>query len=132
MLCGWSCSTCVIFLQCPQAFNLVHSFPLLEDLALSGYSLLGNDPHGQKTVIPSTPPVLRFRTRVLVVSRERLSVDDGAGDEAPIPLNISMSGVTRPVRPFWFRAGAVAYLPSVVDFFLTSSSSNTGSRVRFV
>ena len=48
---------CFVFLQCPQVFDLVRSLPLLEDLALSGHSLLGNNPHGPQTDVLSASPV---------------------------------------------------------------------------
>ena len=48
---------CFVFLQCPQVSDLVRSLPLLEDLALSGHSLLGNNPHGPQTDVLSASPV---------------------------------------------------------------------------
>ena len=52
-----SLHVCFVFLQCPQVFDLIRSFPVLEDLALSGYSLLGNNPHGPQTDVLSASPV---------------------------------------------------------------------------
>ena len=48
-----------ILLPCSQIFNLVRSFPLLEDLTLTGYDELWdaeNDPHGSQTIVPSDSP----------------------------------------------------------------------------
>ena len=42
-----------------QIFDLIHSFPLLEHLSLSGRTFaVGNDsnPHGPRTIVPSTSP----------------------------------------------------------------------------
>jgi len=52
-------SLCVrsIHLPHPQIFDLVRSFPLLEDLSLKGRSS-GSDPHGSQTAIPFTLPPL--------------------------------------------------------------------------
>ena len=44
----------------PQVFDLIFSFPLLEDLSLKGYDqlwLVDLDPNGPQTAIPSTSPV---------------------------------------------------------------------------
>jgi len=50
-----------VVLQCPQVFDLVCSFPLLEDLTLLGDDQPlddDNDSHGPRTVVPSTSPPL--------------------------------------------------------------------------
>ena len=52
---------CPVRPPCPRVFNLICSFPLLEDLALEGRSgLYGNngDSHGPRTIVPSTSPPL--------------------------------------------------------------------------
>jgi len=49
------------FFLCPQVFDLVRSFPLLEDLALTGMNNSLDDdggPHEPQTIIPSTSPPL--------------------------------------------------------------------------
>jgi len=54
-----SLRVCRIIFPCPQVFDLIHSFPLLEDLTLEGCDvprLHGGDPHRSQTVTPSTPP----------------------------------------------------------------------------
>ena len=47
-------------LPCVQVFDLVRSFPLLEDLALTGRSLSSGDgdSHGSQTAVPSNSPAL--------------------------------------------------------------------------
>ena len=55
-----SLCTCPILLPFPQVFDLISSFPLLEDLALMGRDeswFNDDDPHGPQTVVPSTSPV---------------------------------------------------------------------------
>ena len=50
-----------IFLPYPRLFDIICSFPLLEDLSLRGHdvSWVGdNNPYGPQTVIPSTSPAL--------------------------------------------------------------------------
>ena len=53
-----SLRVCLIRFQQPQIFDLVHSFPLLENLSLAGRNRgpVGDDgdPHGLRTVVPST------------------------------------------------------------------------------
>jgi len=52
-----------LLLPCPQTFNLVRSFPLLEDLSLLGRNKLlgdGDDLHGPRIIIsPTSPPFIR-------------------------------------------------------------------------
>ena len=51
---------CPIVLPFPQVFDLILSFPLLEDLALEGRDesrFNDHDPHGPQIVVPSTSPV---------------------------------------------------------------------------
>jgi len=47
-----------IFIPFPEVFDLIFSFPLLEDLALKGHdeSWLGDDPDGPQAIVPSTSP----------------------------------------------------------------------------
>jgi len=49
---------CPILLPFPHVFNLIFSFPLLEDLSLKGRddSWYDDDPHGPQAAIPSTSP----------------------------------------------------------------------------
>ena len=44
------------FLQLRKTFDLILSFPLLEDLALFGHKLCGSGPHGSQAVDPSPSP----------------------------------------------------------------------------
>ena len=56
-----SLHTAALFLPYRQIFNLVLSSPLLEELTLSGRSLLssdGDDSHGSQTMVSLIPPAL--------------------------------------------------------------------------
>ena len=48
-----------LILPCPELFNPVLSFPLLEDLTLSGHESSGQDgdPHGSQNINPATSPL---------------------------------------------------------------------------
>ena len=72
-----------LFLSCTQILNFVCSFPLLEDLTLSGIGLLlGNDddPCGPQTIAPSSSPAF---TGTL-----DLAIYEGTGSIAPGLLDL--------------------------------------------
>ena len=72
-------------LSCSQVFNLVRSFPLLEDLTLicGDCSLDDDDPHESRTVVPSTSPVFTGVLELLLwngikdISHQLLSLSGG-------------------------------------------------------
>ena len=124
------------FLSYPPIFNLVRSFPFLEDLALIGCHPWweGNDSnlHQQQNVDPSASgPAFIGSLELLLgglrnVARRLLDLPNGFHFRKLVLLWIgvedlwwimklveecaSMLCITNPVRYFWSRAGAITYL----------------------
>jgi len=76
-----------VVLQCPRVFDLVRSFPLLEDLSLLGDDNPldnDNDPHGPRSVIPSTSPPLAGSLELSTLLGKRYAPTVGPTERSPL------------------------------------------------